>query len=202
MDDFLGEFVYSALAFSYLGSLILSPVYLAWATTRSARRRRLPPNPVDLVALRAWRALTGDADVAFEARWGMVLAVPAVALMLLAFVDPARAPMWAWLSGFVLLGIYIVAILALNRVPVPWWAQWLPSVFAIAITPLAAVTFALGGGWPWVSFFVYSRLGIGYIADVVVGVRFARAVHARDVARALANKQAAGAGVSNFVWPH
>ena len=190
------------LAFPYLCSLVFSPVYLVWATVRSSDRRRLPPNPVDVVALGAQRALTGDADVVFEALWGMVLALPAVALALFMLVDPAALPFGIWLAIFALLGIYVIAILACNRVALARWARWLPAIFAIVATPLLAAVAADVGMWLWASFLLYSRLGIGYIADVVVGVRFARAVRSRDQARALANEPATRSEASDFVWPY
>jgi len=203
VNEFVGGLLYVALAFSYLGSLVFSPLYLVWAIRRSVRRRRIPPNPVDLMAPAARRALTVDEDVSFEALWGMVLALPALAVSLFALADPASVPFGIWLAILALLGIYAIAILAIARVTVSWWARWWPAVFAVVATPLAATLSASNGGvWLWGSLLLSSRLGIGYIADVVVGVRFARAVHSRDTFVACEADRAIAARDSSFVWPY
>ncbi len=186
--------IYLVVSLGLLVSWLMSPVYLVWAVARSVRRHRIPEGAVDGASIEAWRRLSGDDDVTFEAQCGMVIAFPAIALALLAVLGAPAAIGWPILIAVV--AIYAVAILAVRGVQLPVWARWWPAIFATAATPLYTAA-AWVDGDRWGIALLSSGFGVGYVAAIVVGFRLARAVRRRDDgARALVTSE------SSFVWPY
>lgn len=149
--------------------LVASIVYLVWSKWR------------------AGRASTRAADhVRFEALWGMVLALPALLAVLATTVDSESRSPWSLLLLLGVTPLYALPVLALVGRKLPTAARWYPAVVAIGALPVSVVLGAAAGyGVFWLIFFVpiATRLGVGYAADCLVSLRFARAVSARDSER-------------------
>jgi len=158
----LADFAVTLMMVSWFAVWFIGLVYMIWAFARSGAGES---------------KYSAQSRVRFEAIWGMVLAWPAVYLgMGSAF---AGSTPWWWpgvVAGVV--ALYVVAGLALAGRTLPWWARFYPLAVAALATPL--VSFVSLDGAYWFSFLLFSRLGIGYAAEVMVGVRFALAVGRRQ----------------------
>lgn len=173
------ELAWWVLVLSFLFSWLVASLYLGWALTRSVRRRRVNLNLSDVQSMRMRRILAGDGDVKFEAVWGMVLAPPILAIGLVGLTD-SEMPAWLGIVGLAGVTTYSVAALALLSIPLPWWARVWPAVVAFAATPVLAFSGVLAPDELMGGLVLASRFGVGYVADCVVGVRFALAVGRRD----------------------
>lgn len=148
------------------------------------------PNSLVYLSLAWWRsrrpqrAGSHTEQVRVESIWGMALALPALLYVLIGAVEPSPwSPQWL-LFVTAVLALYAVAAFALADRRLPARARWYPAFVAFLATPALLVSVATSAGvdtryFALVAVFV-SRLGVGYIADCVVGVRFARAVGRRQ----------------------
>ena len=158
---------------SLVAAVPASVVYLALAWSRGSR---VGPER------------TPQGEVRFESLWGMALALPALFLVvgsaLGAASEPGTGDWWLALAVAAVLGLYAVPGLALAGKRLPRLARGYPAFVAVVTVPaiIAAFSFSPDGGayWSFLWGVAASRLGIGYLADCVVGVRFARAVGQRQ----------------------
>lgn|GEM_PF-2344245 len=168
LSDVLG----AAFLVSLAADVVLSITYLVLAGRRA--RGGLPDGD--------W-----DREVRFHAIWGMMLAVPALLFVVSGASEMGSWTVWTGLMLVVLIGLYAVPALAIAGRGLAPALRWYPAVVAIGTLPLLVIVgaFADGFGSLWLVIFLpaSTRLGIGYAADCMVGVRFARAVGRRDAAR-------------------
>jgi len=158
-----------ALVLSLFASVPASIVYLALSAARS---RQLAANGMH------------DQGVRLEAMWGMALALPALLVVASGALEPGDSSRWWPPLIAVVFGLYAVPVLALGGRHLPAVARWYPATVAFVATPALMVAYAAAPDFESFPFFIFvagvSRLGIGYVADCVVGVRFARAVGRRQ----------------------
>jgi hypothetical protein len=183
----------SVLASAFLVSLatdvIASITYIAMSNSRDSRGG-LPRSP--------------EHQLRFESIWAMVLALPALLRVAAVCAFPDSREAWHLLLGIAVLGLYVNPTLAPMGRSLPKAARWYPAVIAIGALPVLVVLGVMFGyGAVWLIFFVpiSSRLGFGYAADCMVGVRFARAVARRDLEDARDRELVQLADAPGFVWP-
>lgn len=184
MSDLLG----GALPASIFTGSLASIVYLVWSGLR-AHRAGLPRSP--------------QSEVRFEAVWGMVLAAPALIFAVGGATASGGSP---WLSALLLVAlamVYAPPVLALARVHLPKPVRVAPATVAIAAVPTLVLWGSIAYGdvlWFIMFSFVVSKAGVGYVADCMVGVRFARAVARLDAER-MRERESARLLEPGFVWP-
>ena len=184
----VAEFAYSAWLVSVAVDFVASIVYLVLASRRSRRSD-----------------LSASAHVRFEAIWAMVLAVPALLVVIATSLDPLSRSPWSPLLVAGLAALYVIPALALAGRSLHRVAGLYPAVIAIGSLPVAVVCGIVAGyGTFWFVFFVpiATRLGFGYAADCMVAVRFARAVRVRDEERTREQERLLLPEAPGFVFPH
>ena len=164
----ISDALFIGFGYSLIADVILSSVYLGWSYRRSNQT--------------AGATHAAGTDVKFESVWCMILAVPAL-LLVLGAVFQDEAEWWFGLLLIAVLALYAVPALALSgrRLPAP--ACSYPAIVAIGTLPfLLLLGIALGYGFLWLMFFplIGSRFVVGYMADYKVGLRFLRAVRDFD----------------------
>jgi len=163
--EFVAQFLLLGLV--WVAPWLVSFAYIVWALSRSGRDKR---------------QYSASAQVRFEAIWGMVLAWPAVLFAVGGVILEPGSWWWAAVAGVA--ALYVVAGLALAGRELSFGARHYPLAVAVLATPIVAFT-AFGSDY-WFSILVVSRLGLGYVAEVMVGLRFARAVGRRQALEASA----------------
>lgn len=138
-----------------------------------------------------------------ESRWGMLMASPLLFAVLAAAASPGT---WWWVSllSVVAIGLfYSIPVLAFRGVRLPPLIRWLPAAVVLPALPvllaISAIQGDLFGALVWFTF--AGGLGIGYLAECMVAVRFARAVGRRDAEAAHNVEDTLVGADSNFVWP-
>jgi len=140
------------------------------------------------------RARSPQQRVRFEAIWGMCLALP-LPWTLLVLTSRPDAPAWhAMFAVVASMAFYAVPVLAICGLRLSAAVRWIPLVVAAAglpvvpawVFPQVAWSTGLIPSWSDVGFLFASGIGIavvlGYFADCLVAIRFARAVAKRDAA--------------------
>ena len=124
-------------------------------------------------------------EVRYEAIWGIVLSLPLALGVLTVVAEPGIHPLVIALGVFAVVAFYAIPVLAILGRQLPRFVRWLPAAIAISAVPLILVYF-LVTGWDWLSVVIViifgAGLGVGYAADCMVAVRFARVVAERDAA--------------------
>lgn len=162
----LSEALFNAFLVSLGVDVIASITYLVMVSSRE----------------RHAEAHDSDGDVRFESIWGMILALPAL-LVVLALVCAPGAEWWSGLLLLAVLAMYAVLALALSGRKLPRWIRAYPAFVAIGTVPLlflVGLTTYYALIWLILFPFVGTRLVVGYVADCRVGLRFSRAVQRRD----------------------
>ena len=185
----LSEALFNAFLVSLGVDVIASIIYLVMVSSRE----------------RHAGAHDADGDVRFESIWGMILALPAL-LVVLSLVCAPGAEWWFGLLLLAVLAIYAVLALALSGRKLSRAIRGYPGFIAIGTVPLLfllGLTTYYALIWLMLFPFVGTRLVVGYVADCRFGLRFARAVRRRDAGAPLrGGAQAVMAGESGFVWPY
>ena len=131
-----------------------------------------------------------DRRVRFEARWVMVLAIPAV---LYGFMG-GLGDTWKWFGLLILalaLAVYAMVSEVLMGGDLKTWQRYTPAVVAFCGLPIAMLCERLTyvptydeQAAPWANSLMLlilgSNFGVGYAAWCVSGIRFARAVGRRQ----------------------
>ncbi len=137
----------------------------------------------------AWRRRDANAKVRSvdgwvrrEARWGLLMASPLLFAVLAAAASPGT---WWWVSllSVVAIGLfYSIPVLAFRGVRLRPLIRWLPAAVVVPTVPLLlAISATQGDLFGMLVMLTFGGgLGIGYLAECMVAVRFARAVGRRD----------------------